>query len=76
MGVCWGGYNKVFMALFRIVCICWSSVFVGSIPSAPHVRIGMNMESTNCHTASIFMPLNSLLPVSVMIFCVAAWIFF
>ena len=76
VGVCWGRYNKVFRALFRIVWICWSSVLVGFHPSAPYVRIGMIMESTCCHTASISMPLNSLLLVSVMIFCVAAWIFF
>ena len=76
VGVCCGRNSRVFSALFIMVCSCWSSVLVGSHPSAPYVSMGMIMESASCHTASICIPLNSLLPVSVMMFCVAAWIFF
>ena len=48
---------------------------MGSHPSTPYVRMGMIIESANCHIAPIFMPFNSLFPVSVVMFCVAAWIF-
>ena len=76
VGVCWGRNNRVFSALFIMVCSCWSSILEGSHPSAPYVSMGMIIESTSCHTASIFIPLSSLFPVSVIMFCVAAWTFF
>ena len=38
--------------------------------------MGMNIKSISNHTASNIMPLNSLFPLSVMIFCVADGFFF
>ena len=40
-------------------------------PSQAYVIIGIIMVSTICHTAFIFMPLNSLFPVSAIILDVA-----
>ena len=44
-------------------------------PSHAYVIIGMMMASTICHIACIFIPLNSLLPVSEMILAVAPFLF-
>ena len=44
-------------------------------PSHAYVIIGIMMASTICHIACIFIPLNSLLPVSEMILAVAPFIF-
>ena len=43
-------------------------------PSYPKAIIVITVASSSCQVACIFRPLNSLLPVSVMMFCVAAWI--
>ena len=56
----------------RIFCISSISFFVASQLSAPYVMIGIITASVSCHIACIFIPLNSLFPVSVSMRCVAA----
>ena len=75
VGVCWGRWRMVFRALLNIVSSWSDSFFVGSHASEPYVMIGIMVAYTSCHTASILIPWNSLLPVSTIISWVAACIF-
>ena len=75
VGVPWGSARIVFIALLRIVWSRFSSFLVRFQLSDPYVMMGINVASNSCNTACIFIPLNYLLPVSVMIFSVTAWIF-
>ena len=70
---CWGTISRVFghFSLWFVVF----GLFVGSYPSVPYVSMVMTTESTSCHTASNFIPSNYFFPVSVIMFCVAVWIF-
>ena len=52
--------------------ICIISFFFGSHDSDPYVIIGIIMVSTRSHMAAIFIPLNSVFPVSARISCVDA----
>ena len=57
----------------------WSflvSSLVGVHPSQENVNIGIIIVSTICHTACIFIPLNSLFPVWASIVAVVPFIFF
>ena len=67
------------MVLSVSLKMLWSflvSSLVGVHPSQEYVNIGIIIVSTICHTACIFIPLNSLFPVSASIVAVAPFIFF
>ena len=75
VGVWSGSCRIVFIALLNIASICAISLIFGSHDSDPYVIIGVIMVSTSSHMALIFIPLNSLFPVSARISCVDACIF-
>ena len=67
------GVLKLF--LLPVVVNCLELIFLLSFqPSDPYVIIDTIVASNSCQMAWIFRSLNSLLPVSVIMFCVAAWI--
>ena len=74
VGVWSGSCRIVFRILLNIASICVISFFFGSQDSDPYVIIGIITVSTSSHMAAIFIPLNSLFPVSARIFGVDACI--
>ena len=75
VGMPFGRYRRVFITSLNMVCNFLFSSLPMVQPLHAYVIIGMMMASTICHIACIFIPLNSLLPVSEMILAVAPFIF-
>ena len=75
VGMPFGRYRSVFITSLNMVCSFLFSSLPMVQPSHAYVIIGIIMASTICHIACIFIPLNSLLPVSEMILAVAPFIF-
>ena len=61
-GVVIGAFNMRFIGLYRILCTCVSSAFVGIHVSAPYVSIGIRHVWTSFHIVAISMILNSSFP--------------
>ena len=64
VGVPLGRYKRVLIASLKILWSLLFSSFVVFQPSHAYVFMGMTMASTICQIAYIFIPLNSLFPVS------------
>ena len=61
-GVVIDDFSMRFIGLYRSLCTCVSSAFVGIHVSAPYVSIGIRDVWTSCHIVAILTLLNSSFP--------------
>ena len=75
VGVPLGRYRRVLITSLKILWSLLFSSFMVFQPSHAYVIVGMTMASTICQIAYIFIPLNSLFPVSAIMLAMAPFTF-